>query len=188
MKRVAIFGGTFDPVHLGHIELVKRARELIDLQQVLFMPCWQSPFKGRTVASGEERFEMLQIAIQEQEVGIWTEVSDYEITRPGPSYSWQTAQFFTEQYPDTEWFWILGTDQWKQIDQWAEPDKLRALLQFIVVTRNHEEVQTRDGWSHSPISFSHPASATKIRNDFAKYHHWLSPGVIDFCEKRKLYA
>ncbi|MEO0416098.1 MAG: hypothetical protein AAF226_14220 [Verrucomicrobiota bacterium] len=81
----------------------------------------------------------------------------------------------------------MGTDQWNQIDQWAEPDKLRDLLTFIVLTRDGDDVMERDGWRHIAVPFDHPASSRKIRAAYSKYRHWLPPAVADYCVQNKLY-
>ena len=188
MSRIAIFGGTFDPVHLGHIELVKRTREVIDLSKVIFVPCHQSPFKGATVATSDQRFEMLKHSIEEQGISEWAVVSDFEISRPGLSYSWETAEAFAGNNPTDEWFWILGTDQWEQIEKWARPEKLQQLLHFIVITRDGNKVIPKQGWKHTAVSFSHPASATKIRTDFETYSQWLSAGVAEYCQTHSIYS
>ncbi len=163
--RIALFGGTFDPVHNGHLDLVARAKAECELDRVIFIPCAQSPFKtGRqTKADAEERFLMIGNAIAERGWQDWASASRYEIDRPPPSYSWQTARHFAAENPDAELSWILGTDQWDAIDRWSEPDLLRTLLSFIVVTRNGTVVQDRAGWREVSISFEHPASSTAIR-------------------------
>lgn len=129
---------------------------------------------------------MLAIALEETDAE-WAELSPYEIARPEPSYSWQTATHYAEKMPDIDWHWIVGTDQWQQIDQWAEPEKLRELLHFIVVTRDGSGVIERDGWRHTEVEFSHPASSTKIRADLHNRREWLTPGVFEYCEKNGLY-
>ncbi|MDF1753006.1 MAG: nicotinate (nicotinamide) nucleotide adenylyltransferase [Verrucomicrobiales bacterium] len=189
MKRKAIFGGTFDPVHLGHLELVKTAKAAANLDEVLLMPCWQSPFKGKAVASGQQRYDMLKLALENRdELLSGMRVSDYEILRPKPSYSWQTAKHFHDAEPDTEWWWILGTDQWNQLENWAQPESLRTLLRFIVLTRDGDEIEAKEGWHHIAVPFSHPASSTGIRNDFEKYRHWLVPEVAEYCVEQSLYV
>ena len=191
MKRYAIFGGTFDPVHLGHLKLAETAKDAVKLDRVIFVPCWKSPFKSRTVATGEQRLEMLNLAIEELEFQDWAEVSDYEINRPEPSYSWQTTEAFRDQFyadeESIEWHWIMGTDQWDQLEEWAEPEKLRELLEFIVVTRDGDEVTPKDDWKFQAINFDHPASATKIRENRNRYQDWLPESVVKYCEKNLIY-
>ncbi|NNE91710.1 MAG: nicotinate (nicotinamide) nucleotide adenylyltransferase [Verrucomicrobiales bacterium] len=170
-QRLALFGGTFDPVHNGHLELVEAAFRVCNVDRVIFVPCAQSPFKSgqATRANAEERFEMIENALAARE---WGEsratVSRFEIDRPPPSYSWETAAQFSDLESDADWHWIVGTDQWEEIERWANPDILRELLTFIVVTRDGDEIEERDGWRHIPVPFEHPASATAIREGRGK--------------------
>lgn len=188
MKSIAIFGGTFDPVHLGHLELVQAAKQAVDLDEILLMPCWQSPFKGKTIATGQQRFEMLQLAIEDQGIADWATVSDFEINRQQPSYSWQTVANFREQMPEVNWYWIVGTDQWQVIENWAESEKLKQWLKFIVLTRDGQRVESKQGWSHCSVAFDHPASASQLRTDFNQFgKQWLSKSVYEYCSKHRLY-
>jgi nicotinate-nucleotide adenylyltransferase len=186
-RRVALLGGSFDPVHRGHLAMATLAREVAGLEEVLFMPAAVSPFKKGTVATAGQRFEMIRIALADASMD-WAGVSDFELNRPAPSYSWETAQHFRALEPETEWCWILGTDQWEQIDRWAEPGRLREGLHFLVFTREGQAVRERPGWRHTPIAFAHPASSTAIRADFAGHRDWLTPGVAAYCEQERIYG
>ncbi len=186
-SRAAIFGGSFDPVHRGHLAMAAAAREAADLDLVLFVPAAVSPFKSGTVASGGQRREMLDIALAESGWD-WAGVSDFELERPAPSYSWETARHFAEAFPGTEWHWMLGTDQWEQIDRWAEPEILREALSFLVFTRSGQTVRERPGWRYRAVPFEHPASSTAIRADFAAHRDWLTPGVAAYCEGEGIYG
>jgi len=181
-SRIAIFGGSFDPVHRGHLAMAATARERLALDGVLFVPCAVSPFKRGTVASGPQRRAMLGAAISESAMD-WAGVDDFELNRAAPSYSWQTARHFYTARPGMEWYWILGTDQWDRIERWAEPGILRTLLHFIVFSRAGAVVRDRPGWRFTAIEFEHPASSTAIRGDFAAHRDWLTPGVAKIaCE------
>jgi nicotinate-nucleotide adenylyltransferase len=175
-SRQAIFGGSFDPVHRGHLAMAATAREQLALEGVIFVPCAVSPFKSGTVASGAQRREMLGTAIRETGMD-WAAVDEFELHRPSPSYSWETARHFSTSHPDVAWYWILGTDQWDKIDRWAEPDILRDLLHFIVFSRAGAVVRDRPGWRYTAVEFEHPASSTAIRENPAAHGDWLTPGV-----------
>jgi nicotinate-nucleotide adenylyltransferase len=159
--------------------------ERLVLDGVIFMPCAASPFKSGTVASGPERLGMLEAAIRETG-SEWATVSDFELHRPAPSYSWETAAHFSTTQPGVAWHWILGTDQWEQIDRWAEPEKLRTLLHFVVFTRAGAVVRDRPGWRYTPVEFAHPASSTAIRRDPGACRDWLTPGVAKLA--REIYG
>ena len=180
MKRIALFGGSFDPVHFGHLEMARKAHECAALDSMVFLPCWRSPFKGQSTASGEERLRMLQLAIEEMKWS-WAEASNFEVTKPGPSYSWETVKHYRKTRSDNvEWCWLLGTDQWEEIENWANPDYLRKHLTFLVATREGNEARPRKGWKHESMEFDHPASSTLIRSDFASHRHWLSESVAQY--------
>jgi nicotinate-nucleotide adenylyltransferase len=182
----AVLGGSFDPVHLGHLGMARTAAEIVELERIVFMPCFVSPFKSGTVANAEQRIKMLQIAIDETEMQN-AEVSTWEAEQAEPSYSWETATHLSELHPEVNWHWIVGTDQWDAIDRWAEPEKLRDFLHFIVLTRDGDPVVERDGWRYTAVPFQHPASSTKIRENFADNVDWLVPGMADYCREQGLY-
>ncbi len=185
--RRAVLGGSFDPVHLGHLELARVAKDSAGLEGVLFMPCHVSPFKQGTVANSDQRFEMLRLALEEVDLS-WAAISTYEIDRPQPSFSWETAHHLTAVHPEVDWHWIVGTDQWEEIDRWAEPEKLRELLHFVVVTRDGQSVQHWKGWRYTAVPFSHPASSTAIRGDLTGHRDWLCESVFRFCRENDLYG
>lgn len=166
--------------------MAEEATHTMDLASVVWMPAAVSPFKSGTVASGAQRLEMLRLAIRDADLP-GAAVSDFELNRPGPSYSWETATHFRDVEPDTVWHWILGTDQWDQIERWAEPEILRGLLHFIVFTRRGQPVAERPGWRFTPVEFEHPASSTAIRSDFEAHAGWLVPSVAAYCREAGLY-
>lgn len=184
--RHAIFGGSFDPVHLGHLGMARAAMEEGRLDRVLFMPCFVSPFKSSTVATGLQRAKMIQLALEDEHLE-GAEVSTFEINRDQPSYSWETATHFKNHSPEVEWHWILGTDQWNSIDRWANPEILCDLLHFVIMTRNDEPVVERPGWRSETVAYEHPASSTAIRSDIEAHDEWLTPSVRDFCQAEGLY-
>lgn len=185
-RRCAIFGGSFDPIHLGHIEMVRKVIEDLVLDEIILMPCLVSPFKSGTFASAAQRAEMIELAIEEANLAK-ASLSRFEIEREGPSYSWETAQHFAATDPETEWHWILGTDQWEAIETWSRPEILCELLCFIVLSRHGRSVQQRDGWRLRELVFDHPASSTAIRENFNDHGDWLLPSVKSFCIREGLY-
>jgi nicotinate-nucleotide adenylyltransferase len=128
--RLGIFGGTFDPIHLGHLRLAEEAREQIRLDRVLFVPNNVSPFKtGRTVTPGQVRLEMVQRAVADNpHFG----ASAVEVERAGPSYTIDTVRALRGEYgPDADLFLITGADAVRDLPAWREPDALLALLAGI---------------------------------------------------------
>jgi len=185
MKK-AIYGGSFDPVHAGHLQLVETVHAACDLDGVILMPCRLSPWKEGTEATPPQRVEMVRLAVQEKGWG-WAEVSDWEVGREGRSYSWMTAEHFESVEPTVEWHWIVGADQWAGIEGWARADTLRRILRFIVAARGDVAIPARPGWRMVPVTFDHPASSTALRESFAEHLDWLSPAVRTYCREHRLY-
>ena len=162
-RRIALFGGSFDPVHLGHLEIAHRAVEAMQLDEVRFIPCRISPHKlGHPPAPAEDRIAMLEQSTADLP---WAEVDSSEITLPPPSYSYLTAQRVHDSNPAAKLFWLLGRDQWESLPRWKEPEKLRELLDFIVFSRDGVP-EPRAGWRMHHIEGLHPASSSAIRRSW----------------------
>lgn len=186
-RKIALFGGTFDPVHRGHIHLAAIAREKLHLNEVRFLPCRISPHKqDEKPSSAEDRFEMLRLATANLP---WAVVDDFELGREGPSYSWQTAEAMAAKFPGSRLFWIMGEDQWSVLLTWTRPDRLAACVEFIVFERNGK-AQGREGFRLHVLDGAHPASATMIREAIARgetQHPWLDPDVSRWIRDHRLY-
>jgi nicotinate-nucleotide adenylyltransferase len=186
---VALFGGSFDPVHLGHVAIANAAKCRLGLDRVVFIPCRQSPHKGASdPAPACHRLAMLELAVASRP---WAEISTFELDRPPPSWSWQTAEHFAHTTPaGTRLFWLLGADQWAALDSWARPARLAELVHFIVFPRGNIKVNRRPGFSHTLINVRHPASATTIRSAIANGRpiDGLVPAPVrDYIVKHRLY-
>lgn len=161
MKRIGIFGGSFDPVHDGHIHLATLAKEAADLDEVWFLPCRISPHKTtRPPTHGATRVEWLRTAL----AGIpWAKTDLMELESDEPSFSHRTLEKLASRHPENEWFWIMGGDQWAALPTWKHPEILAGLAEFIVLARDGAEVLPREGYRMRHVQGEHPASATAIR-------------------------
>jgi nicotinate-nucleotide adenylyltransferase len=129
-----LFGGTFNPVHFGHLRAAEELMTLLDLERVIFIPAASPPHKTeRGMASFEHRLQMLQGAIAGNDS---FSLSDVEGRRPGKSYSIDTVQYFLDSHdPGLELYFITGQDAFDAITTWQEWDKLLSLCHFAVITR-----------------------------------------------------
>ena len=135
--RVGIFGGSFDPVHLGHLLLAEHCREACQLDRVVFMPAALSPHKqDKQPASNDARVEMLQLAIGGHEP---FEVSRFEIDRGGVSYTVDTLRDWKQQHPGQELFFLIGGDALADFPTWREPQEIFRLATLVFVSRPHED-------------------------------------------------
>jgi len=132
-----ILGGTFDPVHIGHLILAVRAREQLGLDELLLIPNARSPLKeGAPIASFTDRLRMLELATFELD-GI--RVSDIEGRRGGTSYMIDTIRALRGERPDAQWTLVMGHDAARELDSWHEADELRRLVVIAVAARSGEE-------------------------------------------------
>jgi nicotinate-nucleotide adenylyltransferase len=133
-KRVALYGGTFDPVHLGHLEIARGVSELFEIQKVLFIPALIAPHKQtRVVTPAIHRYAMLALATQDDPRLF---VSTFELEAPDRRYTVDTVAHFQSTFGDSsELFFIMGADSWSEITTWREWEKLLTMTNHIVVTR-----------------------------------------------------
>lgn len=134
--RTGLFGGSFDPIHNGHIAAAKAALSSLSLDRVIFIPGGVSPHKTLT-ASALARYEMVKLAVADLPRFL---VSDYETKKRTKCYSVETVAGFQTIYPDDELFFIIGDDEYRSFDKWYMPDKLLAMCRFAVVTRRGDAV------------------------------------------------
>lgn len=132
-KRVALYGGVFDPVHNAHLSVAKAVLVGADVDAVVFLPAAQSPHKeDGPLASDNARLAMLRLATEGEAA---FSVDGCELERGGVSYSVDTAADFARLQPDVEFCWILGADQWEKLNHWRRIEELSALVEFLVVAR-----------------------------------------------------
>lgn len=188
MARIALFGGSFDPIHEGHVAIATAAQKACELDIVHFIPACQSPFKeDEEITAGEHRLAMCELAVADLP---WAKVNSWEVDDGDISYSWQTAVHFTgEMDPSDELFWILGADQWEEIENWSRAPYLAALVKFIAFPRGKKTLPEKDGFPMEALTETHPASATSIRNAIrdGKDPKGLDPKVAAYIEKHRLY-
>ena len=132
--RIGLFGGSFDPVHYGHLLLAEYCREQSKLDQVLFMPAATSPHKSeQKPADAQARIEMLRLAMGGHEA---FELSELEVDRGGVSYTVDTLAALRKQSPDAEWFFLMGGDSLADLPTWRDPQRICELATPLVVGRH----------------------------------------------------
>ena len=136
MKKLGLFGGTFNPIHNGHIVIAEKAYTQFGLDKVWFMPSPTPPHKDKgNIISYEHRVAMVKLAIEDYE---GFECSEFEKKYEGKSYSAQTLTELTELYPDTEICFIIGADSFYEIERWYHPEIVMKLAHLLVAVRNYD--------------------------------------------------
>ncbi len=131
--RIGILGGTFNPVHHGHLIMAEQALWQFDLDQVLWMPAGDPPHKRLAAgASKADRLAMVKLAIADHQRFACSEL---EIRRPGRSYTIETLRSLIQEQPNTQWYWILGVDALRDLPQWYRAEELVRLCHWIVAPR-----------------------------------------------------
>lgn len=137
--KILLFGGSFDPIHIGHIEAAKKAIEKLNIDKVIFIPTNQTPLKSNNlVASNKDRYNMILRSIKENKK---LDVSDYEIKKQDVSYTYNTVKHFKQIYKGDDLYFLIGTDRVKDLEKWYNIDKLKNLITFIFVPRNKENLE-----------------------------------------------
>jgi len=141
-KRIAIYGGTFDPVHSGHVEIARRVTQLFEIDEFLFVPARVAPHKfDREVSPALHRYAMLALATKAEPRLC---ISTFELDGPGRQYTVDTLAYFRSQFGEsTDLFFVMGADSWAEITSWYEWRRLLTLTNLIVVTRPGFETSTR---------------------------------------------
>ena len=133
-QKIIIYGGTFDPVHFGHTELVKKAIEIVNPDKVIVVPTYETPLKNRVLSPAIDRYNMLKLAFKNWKL---VEISDYEINKKTKSYTIDTMEYFKSIYPNAELYFLLGSDQLANIKQWKRYDELLDMVTIICYKRAH---------------------------------------------------
>lgn len=131
-RPIGILGGTFDPIHLGHIHLATTVYKLCDLQKVLLIPCYQSPLKPSPIASAKDRWHMVKLASKSIK---YLKAINYEIKQATPSYTVKTLEYLHRKNSTTPLALIMGIDAFNQFDQWHKWQKILNLAHLIIVNR-----------------------------------------------------
>lgn len=176
--KIALFGGSFDPVHLGHIEVVKKALKELDIDKLIIMPNYLNPLKNSSHAPSKLRFKWLKEAFKEFKN---VEVSDYEIKKNRPVFSIETINHFKPTY------FIIGSDNLNTLHKWKNIDEILKKVEFIVATRGEIDKTLLNKYNIKKVlNVNIPISSTQIRNKHFKYlPKKLEKEIKEFYESKK---
>lgn len=185
--RVGIFGGTFDPPHIGHLIVAQDAWAALGLDRVLFVPAAVPPHKrGRAVSPAALRLEMIRAAVAGDPR---FEVEDLELRRAGPSYTVDTLRELRARDPEGELFFLLGVDQFRELHTWREPEEVARLATLAVLSRGGAEGgEEAVGFPHRTVQVTRiDLSATEIRRRVPAGEpiRYLVPAEVDAVVRRE---
>jgi nicotinate-nucleotide adenylyltransferase len=181
--KIGIYGGTFDPIHHGHLILAREARELFGFEKIIFVPAAISPFKSSPAASAQVRLSMLRAAIEGETK---FELDDCELRRPPPSYTFDTIEEIRIRQRDAQIYYLIGEDNLPTLQKWHRFDELRKAVQFIVLDRTGTPPDHPYLIVHRKIDIS----ATEIRKRVASgqsIRYFVPQAVEEIIRRETIY-
>jgi|SRR5688572_19786043 len=197
LSRIGVMGGSFDPIHLGHLIMAEAAREALNLNLVLFVPTAVQPLKqDRLAADPTHRAAMIEIAIEENPC---FRLSRVDLDRPGPSYTVDTLRLLDDEYTQASFWFVLGADALQSLPRWRDPQGILALTRLAVVRRPDAALDLADlirvfprldeavDWVDAPLI---DISSTNLRRRAAEGEslRYRTPDAVrDYIESHGLY-
>jgi nicotinate-nucleotide adenylyltransferase len=186
--RVALYGGTFDPIHHGHLILAREAKERLALDRVVFIPAARSPFKPSVESTpGSSRLEMIRAAIKGED---GFEADGLELERGGTSYTIDTVLHAESRWPGAELYWFIGRDHMRELPRWRRFEELRERVRFVVFSRGASIDENERGPGFSHITRQVEISATDIRARVAhgdSIRYLVPEAVCELIQRHGLY-
>ena len=190
MKRIGLFGGSFDPVHLGHLLVARAACEELALDRLFFVPAAQSPFKPASEpAPAAVRARMLRLALAGKTD---CEIDLQEVQRGSVSFTIDTVRDYVRRFPQSELFYLIGADHVPTLPKWREAEELARLVEFIVIPRPGESpavlpapwrLRILGGW---PLKLSSSEVRARVKAGLP-VDHLVPFGVADLIDQAALY-
>ena len=184
MLRLGLYGGSFDPIHHGHLILARQALEDLSLDRIIFIPAAESPFKlNHSSASAADRFAMVQLAVEGEPAFL---VDPLEIDRQAPSYTIDTARAYHAQHPGDRLFFLVGEDHVAALPKWNEFEELGRLVQFAILSRSDQPLKV----GYPVVRRRFDLSSTEIRNRVANdlpISYLVPENVLHYIQERRLY-
>jgi nicotinate-nucleotide adenylyltransferase len=185
---IGLFGGSFDPVHHGHLIVAQVARETLALEAVRFVPAREQPFKqGRHRSSPSDRAAMLSLAIAPTP---GFELEPVELNRPGPSYTVNTLRALRERQPRGDFVLLLGADAAAELPAWREADRIPELARVVVFARPGASVPSFPAISEVIKVPGLDISATEVRRRVSRgqpINYWVPDSVAEYISRHRLY-
>jgi len=183
VKKIGIYGGTFDPIHHAHLILAREAREELDLEKVIFVPAAVSPFKDAPAVPGEARLRMLRRALENEEGFV---SDDCDLRRPPPSYTFDTVREIQGREGEAQYYYLIGEDNVEGLSRWHRFSELQKLVEFVVLDRSG----LGSPHSYRQVRRKIDISATNIRKRVASgrsIRYLVPQGVEEIIQQGNLY-
>jgi len=186
--KIGILGGTFNPIHIGHLILAEEIREKIGLDKIIFVPTYLPPHKNNTdIAPAWDRYRMIKLAIKRNPFFL---VSDFEIKKDGLSYTIDTIKEFKKVYPKDDLYFLIGSDLLKYLDDWKDLPEILQMVKFIVATRPGYPLEKIPAYISTMEIRAVDVSAFEVRQcikNKKSFRYLVPEAVFRYINKNKLY-
>lgn len=182
--RIAIFGGSFDPIHTAHVLVVKEALKELHIDMVIVVPTYLNPFKSSFYLDPETRFKLLEKVFKDFER---VQICDYEINQQKTSYSIDTVNYLKNLYNPSKIYLIIGEDNLKTLDKWHEIDKLKELVEFVVASRKGFESKEAKEFKNLDVNISISSSSLRDKIDLDYIPKEIKDDILNLQEKGKSF-
>ena len=192
MKKIGLFGGTFDPIHNGHLKIAGIVQRQLGLNKVIFIPAGILPHKAQSQTTAKDRLSMVKLALRGKKKFT---ASDYETKKKSPSYSVETVRYLKRKLgKQAEFFFVIGADAFNEIRTWRQWQELLRLCQFVVINRPGYAIKLPSGIQEVKVTILRitdiPIAATAIRKQIKKnkdIRKLIPRSVYAYINKHKLY-
>lgn len=186
-RKIGIFGGTFDPPHLGHLFIANEILNALSLDEIWFMPNQQPPHKEKSIGvTNEDRVHMLQLCMQNHPR---FRVETIELERPGPSYTFETMKLLTDLHKESQFYFIIGADMIEYLPKWYKIDELLKLVTFVGVNRpnySHETDYPMEFVDIPEVGISSSEIRQRLKSG-KTVQYLLHDCVTEYIKEKKLY-
>ncbi|MDD2886649.1 MAG: nicotinate (nicotinamide) nucleotide adenylyltransferase [Aliarcobacter sp.] len=182
--RIAIFGGSFDPIHTAHVVVVKEALKELHIDMVIVVPTYLNPFKSSFYLDPETRFKLLEKVFKDFDK---VQICDYEINQQKTSYSIDTVNYLRNLYNPSKIYFIIGEDNLKTLDKWHEIDKLKELVEFVVASRKGFESKEAKKFKNLDVNINISSSSLRDKIDLNYIPKEIKDDILNLQEKGKSF-
>lgn len=182
--RIAIFGGSFDPLHVAHVTVVEEALKKLDIDKIIVIPTYLNPFKSSFYLNPKTRFKLIEKVFKKFKK---VQICDYEINQQKTSYSIETVNYLKNLYNPSKIYLIIGEDNLINLDKWHEIDKLKELVEFVIATRKGFESKKAKEFKNLDVNINISSTSLRDKIDLNYIPKEIKDDILNLQEKGKSF-